>query len=152
MTAGRQKPPGGFNWTHRTFWDDRKVRMMSRGARDVALYLLTCPDRASEGFFRCRLATLCGHLGMSSKRAQAALDELSRLDFARYDPVSGVVLITKALKYQAPAGPQQLRGAVSAIERVQDSPELFGLLLDAADRYAPDFADALRDYYGIAAG
>jgi hypothetical protein len=60
--------------------------------------------------------------------------------------MSEVLLIVEALKYQAPAGPQQLRVAVSAIERVQNSPEPFGALLNAVDRYAPVFADALRDY------
>jgi len=149
LTAGKQKPQGGFNWVHKTFYDDLAVRGWSDDLRATALYLLTCPDRASEGFFRLRLINLCGHLRRDEDTVREALGELERAGFARYDERAEVVLILKALKYQAPAGRTQIRGAVAAVERVHDAPELFNALLEAADRYASEFADALREHYGI---
>jgi hypothetical protein len=131
------------------FWTDVKVRGWSEDARHLALYLLTCPSKLSEGFYRLPEGLALDELRWSSARFSAALDELAKTDFIQYDADAQNVLILKALKYNAPRRGNHTKGSVNALEKVQDSPELFDRFLALADRYAPEFAWAIRDRYGI---
>ena len=140
---------GRFNWTHDTFWDDLKVRDWSTDATRIALYILTAPDRTSEGFFRLRMVNVCDHLKMDRATAEAAMAEVIAEDFAQYDPRAEVVFVCKALKYQPPKGPKSIPGAVNALDQIKGSPRLFWAFLGAAEHYAPEFAAAIRTRYGI---
>lgn len=99
--------------------------------RLLALYLLTCEHRTTEGLFRLPQAYVSADLGWSQKRLQKAWDALVKEDFIRY--MGGVVLIVQALKYQAPGNPNQIKAALNALERVPET-ELdvqFGALAEA---------------------
>ena len=58
--------------------------------------------------------------------------------------ISETVLLCKALKYEAPAGPKQIAGAINRLADVPPTP-LFAQLRDAAMGYAPDFGKSLED-------
>ena len=133
----------------RLIWRDTRIRGAGEDARTLALYLLTAPTGSTEGFYPLEWVLLTSHLRWSDERTGAALAALAF--FATYDQAAQVVLIHKRLKFEAPAGKQVL-GAVRALERVQDSPALFWRFLEAADRYAPGFAAAIREHYGIRSG
>lgn len=108
--------------------------------RLLALYLLTCEHRTTEGLFRLPQAYVSADLGWSQKRLQKAWDALTKQDFIRY--MDGVVLIVQALKYQAPGNPNQIKAALNALERVPET-ELdiqFGAL---AEGFAQGLLEAL---------
>lgn len=132
-----------------TFWQDRKVRGLTGDGRTLAAYLLTCPHRTAEGFYSLPRVLVLDHLGWTPGRFQASLDELATAGFAHYDEAAEVVFVARALKYHAPTGIKSVRGAIAALDSVQDAPDLFGRFLASADHYAPEFADAIRHRYGI---
>lgn len=143
-----------YNAVSNTFWDDDKVRAWPEDARSLALYLLTSEHRNAEGFYRLSMATAADDLQWDVERVKAAMKDVVASGFAEYDDRARVVLVMKALKYQAPkpGRPASMQGAVSAVVAVQGSPRLFGLLLEAADKYAPAFGRALRSHYGLPPG
>lgn len=131
----------------RQFWHDRKIRAMHEDGRTLALYLLTCPSGSLEGFFHLEAALPSTHLGWDEDRVTYAFVALSTYGFAYYDDEAEVVFICKALKYHAPKGAKSTTAAIKVLEAVQGSPALFLDFLRAADKYAPEFARAIRTRY-----
>lgn len=138
-----------YNQVAGTFWQDRKIRSLTGDGRTLAIYLLTCPDRAAEGFYGLPRVLALDHLCWTSERFLRVLTELASVDFAEYDEDGEVVFIVRALKYQPPTGPKSIRGALKALDDVHDAPRLFGRFLESADRYAPEFGTAIRARYGL---
>lgn len=142
-----------YNQVAGTFWQDRKIRSLSPDGRSLALYLLTCPSRAAEGFYGLEAALVGSHLLWQPDRLTGAwasmADQTGKdgLPFAEYDPFAEVVFINKALKYHPPKGIKSIRGALKVLDGVHDAPVLFGRFVAAADRYAPEFAEAIRRRY-----
>lgn len=138
-----------YNAVAGTFWADRKVHSWSQDARTLALYLLTCPDRTSEGFYSLPLVLILDHLGWASGRFEKAMAELHEAEFAEYSREAEAVFIVRALKYNAPRGPMSIRGALKMLDSVDGAPDLFTRFLAAAAKYEPPFAAAIRDRYGL---
>lgn len=132
-----------------TYWRDQKVRAWSHDGRTLAIYLLTCASRSSEGFYALPVPLALDELRWDRERLETAAQELASSDFAHYDLDTEAVFVAKGLKYNAPAGPTRIKGAVKLLDRVHGSPELFERFLAAADHYAPSFAAAIRTRYGI---
>ena len=126
------------------------MRKLSEDGRALAIYLLTCPDRTTEGFYSLPRVLALDHLRWSADRLAAAFIELADCDFARYDHEAEVVFIVKGLKYHPPSSRNSIVGAVRIIDTTQDASELFWAFLGAATRYAPAFAEAICAHYGIA--
>ena len=131
-----------------TFWGDRKVRQMGEPAHTLAIYLLTNAERQSEGFYALPVALALDQLKWDRATLELAADELRDLDFALYDLDAEAVFIVKALKFHPPRGPKQITAAVRSLGGT-DAPYLFWQFLNAADRYAPTFAAAVRARYSI---
>jgi hypothetical protein len=129
------------------FWRDPKIRGLSEDGRTLAVYLLTCPERRTEGLYGLPVVLATDELQWTRERLQMAVLELEMCGFARYDLGAQAVFIVRALKFHPPRGPKQIVGAVSKVAEVRDSGGLFWAFLEAADRYAPEFAAALRDRY-----
>lgn len=140
-----------YHATATTFWLDRKVRELDPDARLLAIYLLTCPSRTAEGFYGLPQAIVVDHLGLTPDALTGAFSALSGVGFADYDQGAEVVFIERALKYNPPRGVKSIAGAVSVLDSTHGSPALFDRFLAAADKYAPDFADAIRERYEIVA-
>lgn len=140
---------GSFFAVAPTFWDDLKVRGLPEDGRTLALYLLTCPEQSTEGFYRLPAVAAARHLQWEPTRVLDAFRELGAVDFARYDEHAEAVLVIKALKYRRPANANVVKAAVQRLDRVQDAPELFARFLRQADKYAPTLADAIRDRYDL---
>lgn len=133
---------------HSTFWGDRKTRQMCEPAHTLAIYLLTNAERQSEGFYGLPVELALAQLKWDRATLELAADELREMDFAMYDLDAEAVFIVKGLKYHPPRGPKQIKSAVRALQGT-DAPYLFWQFLNAADRYAPTFALAVRERYGI---
>jgi hypothetical protein len=143
-------PGWRYNAVSSSFWDDEKVRAWTEDARHLALYLLTCPHRASEGFYRLSVASATDDLQWTRERWDAALQELVKTDFADYDEGARLVLIHKSLKHGNPIhGPKTIKGALNALDRAKGSRRLFDKFLAAAEKYEPAFARAIRHEYGL---
>lgn len=88
-------------------WDD--------DTRLVALYLLTNPHRTTEGLYRLPLAYATADLRWKAGRVERALEVLIASDFVRYDVQAQVVWIVKALAWQSPTNPNQVKGAARVL-------------------------------------
>jgi hypothetical protein len=147
---------GDRAWTYSTvagtFYEDQKVRALGEDARTAFLYLLVSPQRASEGFYVLPVPFAAHHLRWTASRFTKALDALRVADLAMYDETAEAVLVLRGLKYNPPKGGPSIKGALKRLDEVQDTPELFAAFLAAADKYAPDFARAIRERYGLSDG
>lgn len=117
-------------------WDD--------DTRYVAFYVLTCEHRTTEGYFRLPLEYAVADLSWPARRFRAAFDRLVGEDFLAYDEAARVCLILKALEWQAPDNPNQVKAAMKLIERVPPSPLLvrfIGLALQHCERLAQALAE-----------
>jgi hypothetical protein len=134
---------GAFRNVFPGIWSDP----MTNDARLLALYVLTNRLRATEGFYELPAGLALAELDWNAERYAVAWGELEAADFAHYNPKAQVVFITRALKYQPPAGPKQVTGALRQIVSVGGAPELFARLWAAAEKYAPDLSAALKARY-----
>jgi hypothetical protein len=141
-----------YNAVSNTYFNDEKVRAWPEDARWLGLYLLTNEQRSAEGFYGLPLGLACDDLAWSRERLLAALAEVQAIGFASYDETARVVLIHKALKYHPPKGRPSIMGALKAVVAVKGTPALFDQFVTAADKYAPDFAHAIRVHYELPAG
>jgi hypothetical protein len=122
------------------------VTRWSENARLLALYLLTCPHRTVEGLFRLPKAYIQADLEWSPQRLAEPLRELSEDGFIEYDEDAQVVLILKALKYQAPANPNGVTSALRQLEEVPESP-LDQRFHQMAQRYCERLAEQLPERF-----
>lgn len=110
----------------------------------LAFYLLTCRHRTTEGLFRLPRPYVVVDLGWGKRKIETALRELAAVDFIRTH--DDVVLIVKALKYQAPHNPNQMKAAISALYSVPPTPldTDFASLVEA---FAPTFRQPLAEAF-----
>jgi hypothetical protein len=125
-------------------WAD--TRGWTQDQRELWVYLLTCPHRRTEGLYLLPKGYIMGDLGWSPERLEEPLAELVAKGFIDYDEEASVVLVCKALKWQAPANPN---GVKAAIKQVEELPET-RLLTDfyvAAQRYCERLAKGLAERF-----
>jgi hypothetical protein len=125
------------------FWRHALVHGWSEDARQLAFYLLTCPHRTTEGLYWLPTGYMASDLAWVTSRVEATLAELEAQDFVRYDAEASIVLMPKAMKYQRPDNPNQVKAAIRHLEELPKTC-LFAAFLEAADRYAQPLAQALR--------
>lgn len=121
-------------WLHNS-WDDR-VKLL-------ALYILTCPHRTTEGLFRLPKQYICADLGWDMEALAKPFARLIQDGFIEYDEENQVMFICKALKYQRPDNPNQQQAAINKLSQLPPTP-LWPRFLAAAQAYAEPFAQALR--------
>lgn len=121
-------------WLHNS-WDDR-VKLL-------ALYILTCPHRTTEGLFRLPKQYICADLGWDMEALAKPFARLIQDGFIEYDEENQVMFICKALKYQRPDNPNQQQAAINKLSQLPPTP-LWPKFLAAAQAYAEPFAQALH--------
>lgn len=92
-------------------------------ARTLAFYLLTGPQRRTEGFYRLPLDYARSDLQWQQKRFRSAFDALLAANFVEHDPETHLVLIVNALKRNG-LNTLQVRGVVKAIREFPRTPLL----------------------------
>ena len=125
------------------YWPTARKRKWKDREKLLGLYLLTCEHRNLEGLYYLPVGYVGGDLGWSDTVVSATLQRLVDDGFCEYDEAAAVVLVTNSLEHQAPKSPKQVAGAVSAIEKVPDSP-LLASFMEIARRHAPLLWKALN--------
>ena len=109
------------------FWPEAQAGGWTDDMKMLALYLLTCEHRTTEGLYRLPVeymaADLSGADGLgcdlagawSPERVRAALARLSADGFVSYDHAARVVFLPRALAYQAPENPNQRKAAIKSL-------------------------------------
>lgn len=128
-----------------TFYERSKKRGWDTSTLVLAKYVIDCEHRRSEGIYRLPMSYILEDLpkGWGKARIRKTFAILAQDGFAIYDEDSSVVLLLNALKREAPAGPDQTTGALKVLAKLPET-VLWPRFLEAAERYAPDFAVALR--------
>lgn len=110
-----------YNNVYASFWDDTLA--WPPDARTMALYLLTCRDRAAEGLFVCPIDTMARQLNWTDDECFLALSNLVALNWLEYDIKNETVLLLNSLRWHAPKSKNHLIGAARKIQHVPtDSP------------------------------
>lgn len=131
---------------HRVYpriWTNPEFRAWSEDARLAALYLLTCPHRNSEGLFRLPMPWVEYELQWAADRTERAFVELERHAFIERDTSVDLVHLVNALRWNRPAGPKQIKGAVNQLAEVPPSP-LRLHYLERCDELNPALAAEIR--------
>lgn len=129
------------------FWSDPMVLAWDDDTRLVALYLLTCPHRTTEGLFRLPRLYAVADLGWTAERFDQAFQNLLRDGFAEWDESAQVVLIVKALVWQSPDNGNMVKSAVRQLAMVPETP-LKARFRALAERYCERLAEGLPEGFG----
>lgn len=87
----------------------------------LAIYLLTGPNRRTEGLYRLPLEYVVGDLKWPMKRVRFTLDRLRAQEFLEYDYEARLVLILKALKRNG-LNENQMKNIAKAFAQLPESP------------------------------
>jgi hypothetical protein len=134
-------------WTDHPTW--------SNDAQLLALYLLTCPHRTTEGLYRLPMAYVRADLNWSQQplrkglreRLAEAFAELSASGFCEYDEQAQVVLVMGALETQAPENPNQVTAAIKQLEELPPT-HLTSTFKRLAERFCGRLAERLPEGFG----
>lgn len=102
------------------FWSRAEQKDWTDDMKMLALYLLTCPHRTTEGLYRLPKQYAQADLEWSPERFGEPFAQLLEDGFCDYDEQAQVVLIRGALKYQACANANV---ATAAVKRLHELPE-----------------------------
>lgn len=119
-------------------WDD--------DTRHVAFYVLTCEHRTTEGLFRMPIEYAIADMRWPARRFKRAFHELQRCGFIAYDQDAHVLLIEKALQWQSPENPNQVKAAIKALASLPPSP-LLRRFAALAQTYSERLAVAMREEF-----
>lgn len=135
---------------HRVYsrlWVNPAYRSCSEDGRHALVYLLTCPHRNTEGLFRLPIPLAAYDLGWQHDRTGTALAELEATGFIAIDRDTDLVWLVNAVKWNAPRGPKQIKGAVNVLAEVPSSP-LRAQYLDRCRSVCPELAAAITEHLG----
>lgn len=139
---------------HTRFWIDPDIAALGRDARDLYLYLMTCPVSNMAGYYYLPMAYVVEHLGAkgyaySIDTLSIALQTLESADKIRYDSAAKVVLVKHHLAWNKPEGPKQVQGVISAVREVPESillPEFVACAIKAVPKYDDSWKTLLEGY------
>lgn len=129
------------------FWTRAEQRGWSDDHKILALYLLTCPHRTTEGIYRLPAKYAQADLEWSAERFTKRLAELSADGFCMYDEDAQVVLIMGAMKYQATSNDNMAKAAVKRLAELPNTP-LTSEFKRLAERFDERLAKRLPERFG----
>ena len=98
------------------FWTDEKVCKWNDDAKMLAIYLLTCDHKTTEGLFRISIGYMIDDLNWEKDRILKSLNFLIEQSFLSYDFNVSVVFIHNCLKHNSFANDNQRKGAINKLE------------------------------------
>lgn len=125
-------------------WPHAKRMRWDADTTQLALYLLTCPHRTTEGMFLLPKAYVAADLQWTPKQLEGPWQRLTSEDFIDYDDDCELLLIVKAMKYQRPDNENQHKAAIRALSELPAS-RLWKRFAEAAEAFAEPFAKALAE-------
>jgi hypothetical protein len=133
------------------FWDWAKRKKLTPEAKEMALYLLTCPHGNSLGCFRLPMAYLCDDLGVVAKAAAKTLTELQRVGFIHLDEEdSGWTWIVDYLEHNPMPNGNVGKAVGKMLEQVPRAVSFYADLLASLHglpHFPPNLIDTLRERY-----
>lgn len=148
--------PAKFHLFSPTAWD-RTMRELSGPAKVVRMYVMTCPNRISEGLYQLAVGIIVHDTGLSEKHVRQGLAELEAAGLVSYDEQAEVVLDRTALKLSPlkhgrpdpeTGEVKRNRAMVNAIRLFEQAPDtwLKREQYRLAKLYSPDFAQDLSSH------
>lgn len=131
-----------YHTVYSRLWSSRDFRSWTEDGRHLALYLLTCPARTTEGLFRLPIPLAAHELQWPTDRVERAVAELEGAEFIAIDRDADLVWLVNAIRWNTPRGPKQIKGAVNALADVPSSP-LRAPYLDRCRSVSPELAAAI---------
>jgi len=136
-----------YNRISTKFWTDEKVLQWDNETRILALYLLTCPHKTTEGLFRLPKQYICADLAWSLEGLAKPFNKLLEDGFIKYDNTVNVILLCNALKYQSPDNPNQEKSAISLLKELPKTDLLYQFIRQA-ERFSERFYQRLVEQFG----
>jgi len=136
-----------WNRVYKRMWRDPKYRALSDPAEIAYNYILTGPQRVTEGLFTFSAAMAAEDKGWTAEKWSEAFSEVVDATLVKFDPETCTLLLPKALKYpgQAPKNPNVAKKAMRYISDLHWSPLMLEFLA-AAERWAPHLHEPLSDW------
>lgn len=136
-----------YNKISPKFWTDEKVLFWDDDTKLLALYLLTCPHRSTEGLFRLPKPYIAADLQWDMERLRKPFEKLIEDGFIKYDEATSIILLCQALKYQRPENQNQEKNAIKKLKELPETPLMWDLI-ELAKQYAEQFAKRLVEQFG----
>lgn len=114
------RTPGVF-WQMTMHWPDQM--------KLAALYASTCPHRTLEGIYVLPLPYISADLRWTTTKVSKAITFLTDALFLRFDSATSVLLLTDALKVQAPENENQAKSCLRRIANLPTTELLSAFLL-----------------------
>ena len=89
-----------YRQVHVKMYSDPKFERLSKDAKWLFAYLITCPHRNESALFTVTINRMCLDTGLTSGELQTAMSELQKGGMVAYDSACEVVWVINALKYQ----------------------------------------------------
>lgn len=136
-----------YNRISPRFWSDPKVLGWDDDTKLLAMYLLTCEHRTTEGYFRLPKLYMQADLEWSAERLAEPFGQLLADGFIEWDENTSVLLIVSALKNQPPQNPNQAKGAAKAIALLPPN-ALEKRFLELAEAHSERLVEELPERFG----
>lgn len=117
--------------------------------RLMAVYLLTCPHRNTEGLFKLPKAYIVADLGWEPARSETAFNGLLQCGFIEYDEAAKVVWIVKAIEWQPLVNENQAKASAKAMLALPSTP-LFNRFRRVAEKRSRTLAKHYKQAFGLA--
>lgn len=121
-----------YHGVHTMFWAE--TRAWADDERVCALFLLTCEHRRTEGLYRLPSVYAAHDMGWGVDRFDGALRLLQQRGWVIRE--DDWVLLVNGLRWNAPKGEPQEKGAARVVENVPRDSRVYRAFYDQAGRYA----------------
>lgn len=132
------------------FWEWAKRKSLSPEAKEMALYLLTCPHGNSLGCFRLPVAYIREDMGKTEREVTFALGALSAVGFLCRDMDSGWTWVVGFLEHNPIPNGKVGKAIGKMLEMVPPLVPFYADLLaglHGLEHFPPDLIDQLRIRY-----
>jgi len=100
-----------YGKVYSSFWQSPTMREISKPARDLAIYLLTCQHGNCAGVFSLPIGYACDDMQITTEEFYSSMDELESIGFAKYCKTTKWVWITNHFEFNTLQNDNQVTGA-----------------------------------------
>jgi hypothetical protein len=100
-----------YGKVYSSFWQSSTMWELSKPARDLVLYLLTCPQGNSAGVFYLPAGYACNDMRTSFEEFFASMDELESIQFVKYCKTTKWVWVRNHFEFNPLQNSNQVTGA-----------------------------------------
>jgi hypothetical protein len=97
-------------------WGDEKFRLLSRDAKLIFIFLLSCPEQTMLGAMRATMPGLACQLQMSQREFSVAFRQLSTRGMVKFNQEAGLLWLPNWLRYNRPESPSVIKSWPTALQ------------------------------------